>query len=68
MKETLGQRVKERRLSLGLTVQELAGRARVSASYIYAIEAGVRGSHVDKLARIAKALETTLLDLWPAEG
>lgn len=67
MKATLGQRVKERRLMLGLSVQELAKRARVSASYIYAIEAGVRGSHVDKIARIAQALNTNLLEIWPPE-
>lgn len=63
MKETLGQRVKDRRLELGLTVQELAQRAGVSASYIYAIEVGARGSHVDKLVRIAEALGVSLLDI-----
>ncbi len=65
MKETLGERVRQKRVSLGLTVQELADRAEVSASYIYAIEAGVRGSRIEKLTRIAKALEMSLLDIWP---
>ncbi|MHB1627706.1 MAG: helix-turn-helix transcriptional regulator [Bacilli bacterium] len=65
MKATLGGRIRERRLMLGLSVKELAKRARVSASYIYAIESGERGSHIDKLARIAQALETSLVELWP---
>ncbi len=65
MKQTLGERVKERRQLLGLTVQELAKRAQVSASYIYAIEAGERGSHIDKLTRIAHALDTNIIELWP---
>jgi len=65
MKRTLGERVKERRLALGMTVQELARRAEVSVSYVYAIEAGERGSHIDKILRIAQALEVPLQDLWP---
>ncbi len=65
MKETLGERVREKRISLGFTVQELATRAQVSASYIYAIEAGVRGSRIEKLTRIAKALDISLLEIWP---
>jgi len=52
---------------LGLTVKELAKRAKVSASYIYAIESGERGSHIDKLARIAQVLETSLVELWPLD-
>ena len=67
MKQTLAERVRERRLYLDLSVQELAKRARVSASYIYAIEAGSRGSHIDKIARIAQALEVKLIDIWPYE-
>lgn len=65
MKRTLGARVRERRLALGITVQELALRAGVSASYVYAIEAGERGSHIDKIIRIAQALEAPLSDIWP---
>ena len=68
MRKNLGERVRERRLMKGMSVQELAQRARVSASYIYAIEAGARGSHIDKLTRIAQALETSLLDLWPGDS
>ena len=68
MKKTLGQRVHELRMKKGLSVQELARMAEVSASYIYAIEAGARGSHIDKLTRIARILDTNLTDLWPGQS
>lgn len=68
MKSTLAQRVKQRRLEYGLSVQELARKAKVSASYIYAIESGARGSHIDKITRIAQALEVPLTALWPADA
>ncbi len=68
MKKTLGQRVHELRMQKGLSVQELARMAEVSASYIYAIEAGARGSHIDKLTRIARILDTNLTDLWPGQS
>jgi transcriptional regulator with XRE-family HTH domain len=64
MKSMLGERVRKRRLALGLSVQEVARRANVSASYIYAIEAGVRGSQIAKLARVAEALDIDLAALY----
>ncbi|WP_235587020.1 helix-turn-helix domain-containing protein [Ferroacidibacillus organovorans] len=64
MKSGLGARMKERRKQIGMSVQELALRSRVSVSYIYAIEAGSRGSHIDKLTRIAQALGMTIDELW----
>ncbi|MCY0869064.1 MAG: helix-turn-helix transcriptional regulator [Firmicutes bacterium] len=68
MKSVLGERVRERRLALGLSVQEVARRAKVSASYIYAIEAGVRGSQIAKLARVAEALDIDLATLYRSAG
>jgi len=68
MKSTLAERVKEHRLSSGLSVQELARQAKVSASYIYAIESGARGSHIDKITRIAQVFQVPVTELWPAES
>jgi len=65
MKRTLGDRVKEQRVLQGISVQQLARRANVSASYIYAIESGERGSHIDKITRIARALDVPLIEIWP---
>ncbi|MDI3328449.1 MAG: helix-turn-helix transcriptional regulator [Alicyclobacillaceae bacterium] len=62
-KRVIGERLKELRLERGLTVKELAERAGVSQSYVYAVEAGTRGSQVDKLVRIAKALGVDLSTL-----
>ncbi|QQE78050.1 helix-turn-helix domain-containing protein [Alicyclobacillus sp. SO9] len=56
----IGERVRRVRLSQAMTVKQLALAAGVSVSYIYAIEAGVRGSNVTKLRRIALALGVPL--------
>ena len=47
-----------------LTARELAKRAGVSVSYIYAIEAGDRGRNLFKLQRIADALGIPVSALW----
>lgn len=59
----IGDQIRAAREWHYLTVQELANKAKVSASYIYAIEAGMRGSHIDKLYRICKQLELKLDDI-----
>lgn len=58
-----GKKLKAVRKQAGVSVQDLAQRAQVSVSYIYAIEAGHRGSRFDPLARIASVLEIDLTDL-----
>ncbi len=63
-RQELGKRVRSERIRAGLSVKELAENAEVSASYIYAIESGTRGTHIEKLNRIASALGMTLQDLW----
>ncbi len=63
--ERLGERIQTQRQSLGLSVAELAKRACVSVSYVYAIEAGHRGSQIRKLAQLARALDLAPAELWP---
>ncbi|MHB1685695.1 MAG: helix-turn-helix domain-containing protein [Bacilli bacterium] len=60
----LGLWVRTKRLERGLKVKELAEQASVSASYIYAVEAGHRGSRFAELIRLARALDSTLVELW----
>ncbi|WP_367305553.1 helix-turn-helix domain-containing protein [Alicyclobacillus acidocaldarius] len=60
----LAQRLRYYRKLRGLSVRELAERAGVSVSYIYAIESGARGSNAAKLGLIAEALGVSLSDLW----
>lgn len=63
-KEDIGNNVKQLRKRAGLSVKELAEVAGVSASYVYSIEAGTRGSNIHKLNKIAKALGVTVMELW----
>lgn len=61
---TIGMQLKKLRKQTGLTVKELADRAGVSQSYIYAIEAGSRGTTATKLSSIASALGVPVADLY----
>ena len=62
--QELGLWVRTKRLEQGLKVKELAEQAHVSANYVYAIEAGHRGSRLAELAMVARALGSTLAELW----
>jgi len=65
IKSLFGKRVRERRLALGLTQQELADRAGLHRSYIGEIELGKRNITLKSAVKIAKALQvdvTTLLE------
>jgi transcriptional regulator with XRE-family HTH domain len=53
---TLGQRIRERRLELGITLREFARRVGVSAPYLTDLEAGRRHPGPEVLVRIAEAL------------
>lgn len=55
--------LKEMRLTKNLRVKDLAIRAEVSESYIYAIESGLRGSNIEMLSRIADILDISLEQL-----
>ena len=59
----IGAAIQSRRRSLGMSVQELADQAQISASYLYAMEAGTRGNHFDKIVRIAEVLQLDLYEL-----
>lgn len=63
MRKVLSQIVRSRRLALGLSIAELAKQAKVSSSYLYAIESGTRGNRLVELARIATALQTSFDEL-----
>jgi transcriptional regulator with XRE-family HTH domain len=53
----LGQRIRERRLELGLSLRELAGRAGFSTSFLSQVERDVTSPSIDSLHRISQALE-----------
>jgi DNA-binding XRE family transcriptional regulator len=52
----------------GLTQRELAGLARISASYLSQIESGTRTGRLEVLQAIAKGLEVDLDDILTSES
>ena len=61
-------RLREVRLSRGLTQAELASRAVVTPTYIGKLEGARVAPGIDLVARLARALGTTISDLLPEEG
>ncbi len=59
---TVGERIKARRISLGLSQEELGKRIGVTKSTVSLVERG-EGMTTDRLARYAKALECSVHDL-----
>lgn len=51
-----GQRVRDRRLKLGLSQEELADRADLHRTYISSLEQGRRNVAVHNVVRLAEAL------------
>jgi XRE family aerobic/anaerobic benzoate catabolism transcriptional regulator len=64
----LGRRVRALRHELGLSVRELAARARLSPRFLFAVEAGEGNLSVRKLAGLAAALGTTAAELLADPG
>lgn len=58
-------RLREVRLSRGLTQAELAHRAHVTPTYIGKLENATTAPGIDLVARIAAALGTSVADLLP---
>lgn len=63
MSVSIAEQIRSARIALGMSVKELADRAQISVSYLYAIESGERGSHIDKLYRVCKQLGLKLDDV-----
>ena len=55
--KTLGQRIREKRKTLGWTQEELADQARLDRSYVGGIERGGRNITFTKLCQVCAALE-----------
>lgn len=59
----LGAKVREHRLQMGLTQEELAWRADMHRTYIADIECGGRNVTLRSVANLARALEVSVADL-----
>lgn len=66
--EATGSRLRSRRAQCSLTQAELAQRAGVSRQLIAAVEAGHNAPAVDAALRIARALATTVEDLFTPDS
>ncbi|MGH9107446.1 MAG: helix-turn-helix domain-containing protein [Acidimicrobiales bacterium] len=64
----IGRRLRARRRELGLTLAETAERARLSVSYVSAVEKGTNLPSLQSLVKIADALQTTIPAVLVAEG
>ena len=53
----LGNKIKQTRLTLGLTLQELSFRTKISVTHINTIEKGKSAITLEKFLRITKALK-----------
>jgi transcriptional regulator with XRE-family HTH domain len=63
---SLAQKIRKLREGKGLSLDELAARAKISKTYLWELEqdtAGTKKPSADVLLRIATALSTTLADL-----
>lgn len=60
VKRSIGSLLKARRLALGMTLQELADQAELSAAFLSQAERGKATPSIVSLINIAKALETDI--------
>lgn len=56
------------RIEKGVSIRELAARAKISKSHVQRIEAGETMPSLEVMCRIARALEVPLTDLFSFEG
>ena len=59
-----GQKVREERARLGLSQEELAGRAGVHRTYIGMIERAEKNITLENIEKIAKALKIKIADFF----
>ena len=60
----LGQRIKDLRLSKGLTQAELAKKSNIAANYIAMLERGERNATYLTLLKLAEGLEVKVGELF----
>lgn len=66
LRELLGQAIRERRKSLGLTLAQMAERTNVSLGYLSQIELGKNSASIETLYRICLGLGIRMADLFQA--
>lgn len=64
LRERFGQAVRERRLELGLTQEQLAHESGLNRSYITDVERGARNLALVNVARLVHALDMTIPEFF----
>lgn len=64
IKRSLGQRVKDRRLSLNMSQEDLAAQADIRRALISDIERGEANPTLESVMRLAAALRISLSELF----
>lgn len=64
-RETFGKRLRNKRLELGLTQEELADRSNLHPTYVGSVERGERNISFENILVLAKGLNTSPKDLMP---
>jgi len=59
-----GQKVRDERAKLGLSQEELAGRAGVHRTYIGMIERAEKNITLENIEKIAKALKISIAEIF----
>jgi len=63
----LGARIRARRLARRATLRQLAGQAAVTESFLSQVERGVASPSIASVQRIARALDTSIAELFAAD-
>ena len=68
IRHEIGRRIKQLRLAKELTIQELAERAKMSAGYLSEVERARSALSAEKLAALARCLDTSVDYLLTGTG
>lgn len=65
LQKGLGNLVRARRISMGLTQEQLAEKAEMHFTYVSSTERGERNISLANIDKLAKALKCSMKDLMP---
>lgn len=64
VRKKFGKRVREIRLKVGLSQEELGFKSNIHRTYIGSVERGEQNISLDNITRLAKTLKVSLSDLF----
>lgn len=64
IQDKVGKRIKELRMQLGISQEELAARANIDRTYVTSVERGKRNISIGTLEKIVLQLNCTMHDFF----